>query len=99
MPPASAKPRGTPAPNVQQPHRAAAGAPAAPSLKRKRNQGSSRGTPESALRHDADGELTLGGKCPPAPKPAEAWRDRTGLCASNFSAFPRDDDGVWLCVV
>jgi len=53
---------------------------------------------ESAVREDDDGNLVLGGKGRVPKKPTETWRDRTGLCAPNFTEFSRDDDGVWLCV-
>lgn len=69
------------------------------SISRKRNAAGASRTLESALRLDANGDVTLGGKGPPATKAAETWRDRTGLCAPNFRAFPRDDDGAWLSVV
>jgi len=51
---------------------------------------------EAALRLDKDGTLVLGGKGPPAKKPAATWRDRTGPCAPAFSRFPRNDDGLWI---
>jgi len=53
---------------------------------------------EIALRSDGDGGLVLGGKGPLAKKPAETWRDRTGVCRPAFGRYPRDDDGVWICV-
>jgi len=55
-------------------------------------------TLEEALRDDGDGNAVLGGKGAPFKKPAETWRDRKGLCAPAFASFPRDDDGVWICV-
>ena len=55
-------------------------------------------TLESAVREDDDGNLVLGGKGRVPKKPTETWRDRTGLCAPNFDEFPRNDDGLWLCV-
>lgn len=69
------------------------------SISRKRSAAGASRTLESALRLDADGAVTLGGKGPPATKAAETWRDRTGLCAPNFRAYPRDDDGAWLSIV
>ena len=53
---------------------------------------------ESALRSDGDGGVVLGGKGPVAKKPSETWRDRTGVCRPDFGRYPRDDDGVWICV-
>jgi len=55
-------------------------------------------TLEGALRDDDDGNPVLGGKGAPFKKPVETWRDRRGLCAPAFARFPRDDDGVWICV-
>jgi len=53
---------------------------------------------ENALRSDGDGGVVLGGKGPVAKKPTETWRDRTGVCRPAFERYPRDDDGVWICV-
>jgi len=53
---------------------------------------------ENALRSDGDGGVVLGGKGPAAKKPTETWRDRTGVCRPDFGRYPRDDDGVWICV-
>jgi len=55
-------------------------------------------TLESALRLDEDGNVVLGGKGARAKLPTETWRDRTGLCAPHFGRYPREDDGVWICV-
>jgi len=54
---------------------------------------------EAALREDEDGNLILGGDGKPVKKPAETWRDRTGLCSPDFTKIPRDDDGGWICVI
>jgi len=48
---------------------------------------------EAALREDDEGNLMLGGDGKPVKKPIETWRDRTGLCAPDFTKIPRDDDG------
>lgn len=53
---------------------------------------------EEAVREDDDGNLVLGGKGCAPKKPAETWRDRKGLCVPNFNEFPREDDGLWICV-
>lgn len=52
-----------------------------------------------AVRLDADGQRVLGGKGPLPKSAAETWRDRTGICAPAFHRYPRDDDGVWICVL
>lgn len=95
-PPGDQAAHGQPRPQSGQ---AAAGADPDSCVSRKRKAVGSSRRLESALRLDADGELTLGGKGPPATKAVETWRDRTGLCAPNFRAFPRDDDGAWLSIV
>jgi len=53
---------------------------------------------EDALRLHKDGAVVLGGKGPPVTKPTDTWRNRTGLCAPAFHRYPRDDDGLWICV-
>lgn len=53
---------------------------------------------EAALRSDGAGGVVLGGKGAPAKKPSETWRDRTGLCRPDFTRYPREDDGIWICV-
>ena len=53
---------------------------------------------EAALRLDKDGNVVLGGTGPRAKKPTDTWRNRTGHCAPAFDRYPRDDDGLWICV-
>jgi len=53
---------------------------------------------EASLRLDKDGAVVLGGKGPPAKKTSDTWRNRKGLCAPDFDRYPRDDDGLWICV-
>lgn len=53
---------------------------------------------EGALRSDGAGGVVLGGKGALAKKPTETWRDRTGICRPAFEKYPREDDGVWICV-
>lgn len=56
-------------------------------------------TLEDAVKEDADGSLVLGG-AGKAPQPVqETWRDRTGVCAPNFSHYSRNDDGFWVCIL
>lgn len=88
-----------PAPAPQPPGPAVADVEYQPSSRRKRTHGSTSRTLDDALRLDADGELTLGGKGLRATKPVETWRDRTGLCSPNIRDSPRDDDGAWLAVL
>jgi len=64
----------------------------------KRGRSSAGGGLEAALRVDKDGAIVLGGKGPLAKTPAETWRDRTSMCAPAFDRYPRNDDGLWICV-
>lgn len=73
--------------------------PADSSRGRKRKADGSNGTLESALRQNKGGQLTLSGDGAVVIKPVETWRDRTGLCAPNFAAYAREDDGAWLAVL
>jgi len=73
------------------------GADGGPSQGRRKKRKAERNL-ESAVREDDDGNLVLGGKGRVPKKMTETWRDRTGLCAPNFTEFSRDDEGVWLCV-
>lgn len=57
------------------------------------------GALEGALRQDDAGNLTLGGAGQQAKRVLDAWRDRTGLCAPNFAAYPSDNDGAWLAAL
>ena len=64
----------------------------------KRARTAAGGRLEAALRMDKDGNLVLGGTGPPAKKPTDTWRNRTGHCAPAFGRYPREDDGLWICV-
>lgn len=58
------------------------------------------GALEGALRSDDAGNVALGGAGQQAKRVfVDAWRERTGLCAPNFAAYPSDNDGAWLATL